>query len=214
MSNPFESGPAEQAKKRFGTLAVIANHVELVTGAGYSVPGLVNKDGESWTFRGKQLKPDARNLHVILTLESTRKDGGAYTAFIDFMYWQSDPVFKATFTALTEQFGEHLEGLHGKKRDVMLQEVTVNDRGYEKVAWQVQRVFKDRAEREVAEREYFAKFSNDTASTDGAIPADVVAFAKQVADLAQKSKLDFVQLVGGDERLSRYGAEALLEAMK
>lgn len=173
--NPFETPPESTgAKMGFGDLQVIVNRVKLEKGASYTIPGLTNKDGELFPFKGKKLTPDGTNRHVILKIIKRKKDGELYTVFSHFMYWAKDVQCKISYPALQKVFGEKLtDGLtwkSGKSSIVPIQyeEVEFEEAGRTSPgrAFKVVKVFKSQAEREQAETQHFARFQSGEAGAN------------------------------------------------
>jgi len=173
--NPFEGEPTGgEGKTRFGLLALIANKVELVGGASYTVPGLTLK-GEPFAFKGKQLTPDGKNTHVILTLEQHDSKGEKYMAFQDFMYWKNDAGCKITLPTLKARFGEKLTGLYGKRVPVQIEEIEYQDRDYTRRAWKVVNVFVTPEDCVRAEAAFFKRENGNSASSPVSQPSAVGA---------------------------------------
>lgn len=161
---PPEAGRGE-GKTRFGSLGIIASRVNLVTGdPGYTVPGL-NAKGEPFHFAGKQLDPNGKSSHIILTLDQANKDGQQYTAFQHFMYWESDPDCKITFPTLKAHFGEKLEKLKGTKVNVQVDEVTYTEKNFTHYAWKVVKVFDSLQARDAAEADFFKRSANGSGNS-------------------------------------------------
>lgn len=182
--NPFEGEPTgSEGKTRFGMLAIIAHRVELASGASYTVPGLTLK-GEPFLFKGKQLTPDGKNTHVILTLEQHDSKGVAYTSFTDFMYWKNDGACKITLPTLKARFGEKLAGLYGKRVPVQIEEIEYQDRDYTRRAWKLVKVFVTPEDCARAEKDFFSRHANGNGnSSPGSAPSVVGAFAQHPNEL-------------------------------
>jgi len=103
----------------------------------------------------------------------------------------------------------HADGNYVEAQDVptVTGRMTKNDKPLNTI--KLVRSFASRAECLAA----YEGIRQSSVTSDG-IPADVVIWAKEVRDIADKHKLDFGALVATDERLSKYGVEALQEAMK
>lgn len=173
--NPFETPPESTgAKMGFGDLQINVNRVELEKGASYTIPGLTNKDGELFPFKGKKLTPDGSNRHVILKIIKRKKDGELYTIFSHFMYWTKDVQCKISYPALQKVFGEKLtDGLTWKNNKssivpIQYEEVEFTEEGRTSPgrAFKVVKVFKSQAEREAAETQHFARFQSGEAGTN------------------------------------------------
>lgn len=164
MSNPF-SEPAQggSAKMVFGTYKLTVNGVDLVSGyAGYTDPRYLDKDGNAWNFKGKQLNPKSKNFHIVQDLTLERKDGTEYVAFRDWMYWEKDVCYKAAYPSHKKLFGDDLAGIFGKTAEVQAEEVEVDDKGYSRKCYKIVKVFKNKAERQKAREAYFSQFAKDS----------------------------------------------------
>jgi hypothetical protein len=182
--NPFEDGPAQsEGKMAFGTLRVFTNKVNLVKGAEYivddlgidpdsnsSLNRLTDKNGNFWTFRGKQKVSNGQHTHVIPVITRKASNGHLYNDFRDFMYWQNDVCQRVTIPSLQAHFGPKLAGIWGKSAEVQAEVVEVEDGEYKRQAFKIVKVFKDRAEREAAEQAFFAQFNQTGAEIADEIP--------------------------------------------
>src|SRR3990167_1645753 len=168
MSNPFDEEPQSGGTKNgFGTLTLSVKNVLLVTGdPGYTLPGVENpKDGVAWVFKGKKVVEQDANRHIVMMIDRTAKDGHAYKAFCDFMYWEKDAACKVALPALRKFFGKNLAGIYpDKSAEVQYEEVEYADTGKDGMertrrAFKIIKVFGTKAEREAAEKAYFGNLN-------------------------------------------------------
>jgi len=195
---------AKSDKNRFGKATFYWNIVRLLTGAAYALPG-VDKE-----FRGKRLDPSSNRVHFVAVFDGEKQNGETYQAVRDCLTNEDD--YQIIHPTIIEHFGQNIAAIDGKPFEAQLVEVP-NGRVWKDTTltfWKIVSVFKTKAERVAATEAFFTQ-SNEKGN---GIPADVIDFAKQVKGIADKSHLNFGELVTSDERLSKYGTEALLEAMK
>jgi hypothetical protein len=172
-SNPFDKpAAASEGRMAFGTLRVFTRKVNLTKGAEYIIDNLgidldnpdgplnrlTDRNGNLWTFRGKQLTPNGSHTHVIPVITRRASDGRLYNDFRDFMYWQNDVCQKVTMPSLQKFFGQKLGGIWNKTAQVQAEVVEVEDGDYKRQAFKVIKVFKTKEDREAAETKFFSQF--------------------------------------------------------
>lgn len=203
---------SDGSKHKFGSLSVITNRVKTVTGAKYTIPGVMTRDTDGKSvlreFRGKQLTNDPNDrLHVIVVLEATDKAGAAYQDIRDDVsFADAIKIFK---NSLTDVFGPNFADVFSTRGKVPVEIELVptgekTNTGKDKTTFKVLRQFSTDADRIVAEREYFRRFATNGTSTNGSgIPADVEQMARGLWD-AVKNPDTFKNLAKGEPKLEPY----------
>lgn len=233
MSNPFDEEPQSGGTKNgFGTLTLSVKNVLLVTGdPGYTLPGVENpKDGVAWVFKGKKVVEQDANRHIVVMIDRTAKDGHAYKAFCDFMYWEKDAGCKIALPALRKHFGKNLASIFpDKSAEVQYEEVKYLETGNDGVertrrVFKIVKVFENKAECEAAEKAYFGNLNQgredwkQPEQSNGALPPEKVAELKTYYDALIKSDrtpelatAELIRLYGaGDHPLSAEQVRAAL----
>lgn len=189
MDNDLFAPDEQGGKRKFGMLRLHARKVKLQSGASYTIPGLTNRDGEIWEFKGKQPDEASNTRHIVLDVEVKSRDGGTYHTFRDAMSF--DKWYKEiVYPSLKKNFGSDLSTLTTTPAPVEVEEVPYKDREYERTTLRVLRRFASVAEMEAAEKAHFARFGNTTdieasaASSNGTF--NVADWSYDKADMQKK----------------------------
>lgn len=205
------------AKHKFGNLSVITNRVKTVSGAKYTIPGIMTREQNSNNlvpreFRGKQLTNDpADRLHIIAVLEATDKTGATYQDIRDDVsFAEAMKIFK---NSLVDVFGPNFAEVFAQRGKVPVEVELVptgekTTSGNDKTTFKVLRAFANDAERLAAEKEYFKQFGGNTAPNgNGTIPANIESMARGLWDAVKNRDL-FLQFANQQAELAPH-AEAL-----
>lgn len=163
MPNPFENELPEYDRKYFGVLEVHATPVTFASGAEYTIPGILNKEGDPFPFKGKAIDPESKNFHVVLALTCAKQDGSEYKKFVHFMRSKKDKGHNVAMPTLQKAFGKDLASIWGKTAQVSVVEVEYEDGDYKRFTWKLDKVYASVEERKAAEAVHFEQFKREAA---------------------------------------------------
>jgi hypothetical protein len=223
---PQEAG----AKTKFGKLKLFANPVVLETGASYTVPGIHDRDGNTYEFRGKKIVKGSKRFHLVLQVLARDKDGNEYEMHRDCL--NNDKVYKEiVHPALIKTFGETAKFPTKDYAFVQVEEAATGetfeskrpDHEGEKVnrtTFRVIKKFANEKAMKAAETEYFARFSVNGSETAAVEESVGPTFSPTRIDVFKKNAKkgvsieDIVDTLVDDSTIEKYGKEACIEAVK
>lgn len=170
--NPFAAQSGGKAK--FVMVKAFATPVKLVSGESYTIPGVLDREGNEKPFNGKQKVAKSDLFHVVFDCIARTKDGATY--HIVKHYLSKDKDYGKVYPSYSKMFGEDLGRLAKDYTPLHVQETGLGrkfkgDDGNEiDLMWlKPIQVFADEKALRAAEEAYFS--SNGSSGQDESQPA-------------------------------------------